>query len=92
MRSACPGSVIRHWWVWNSATRFAAHIRLGRSSTSTIRAGPSDRGTSAVVTQSGVPGGTFLVKNTCPSGPSGYRRNDTGRSRRCGSSTSATVA
>ncbi len=36
-----------------------------------MRAGPSERGTSAVVTQSGVPGGTFLAKKTWPSGPSG---------------------
>ncbi|CAM5503404.1 hypothetical protein STENM327S_05016 [Streptomyces tendae] len=78
--------------MWNSVTRFAAHIRLARSCTSTIRAGPSERGTSAVVTQSGVPGGTFLVKNTWPSGPSGYRRKETARSRRCGSSTRAVVA
>ncbi len=63
-RSASSGSAAVHWWVWNSVTRFAAHIRLARSCTSTIRAGPSERGTSAVVTQSGVPGGTFLEKNT----------------------------
>ncbi len=92
IRSASSGVPTSHWWVWNSATRLAAHIRLGRSCTSTIRDGPSTRGTSAVMTHSGVPGGTFLLKKTCPSGPSGYRRKDTARSRRCGSRTSATVA
>ncbi len=70
-RSASPGASITHWGVWNSVTRLAAHIRLARSCTNTMRAGPSTRGTSAVVTHSGVPGGTFLVKNTWPSGPSG---------------------
>jgi hypothetical protein len=70
-RSARPGASTCHCGVWNSVTRFAAHISEGRSWTSTIRAGPSVRGTSAVLTQSGVPGGTFLVKKTCPSGPSG---------------------
>ncbi len=31
----------------------------------------AERGTGVVLTQSGVPGGGFLVKKSCPSGPSG---------------------
>lgn len=48
-------------------------------------------GTSQVFTQEGVPGGTFLVKKRWPSGPSGYRRKESGRSWSWASSGPATV-
>ncbi|CAM5317492.1 hypothetical protein STANM309S_02336 [Streptomyces tanashiensis] len=53
-------------------TRLAAHMSEGRSSITTCRArGSSERGTGVVLTQEGVPGGGFLVKKSCPPGPSG---------------------
>ncbi len=67
-----PGASAHHCGVWNSTTRLAAHTSAARSATTTCRSvPPPERGTSAVFTQSGVPGGTFLVKNVAPSGPSG---------------------
>lgn len=72
IRSAVPGASARHCGVWNSTTRLAAHISEARSWTTTWRACSfSWCGTGAVCTQDGVPGGGFLVKNNCPSGPSG---------------------
>lgn len=68
-------------------------MRDGRSCTSTCRAFLSSvRAMAAVGIQEGVPGGGFLVKNSCPSGPSGYLRKDTGRLWRWRRITSAVVA